>query len=460
MRQIEIEHLRYTYPGAAAPTLRDVSLQVEQGDFLAIVGNNGCGKSTLCKALNGLIPQFITGEFSGRVQVCGLDTTATDIGTLACKVGYVYQDFENQIIRPTVLDDASYACLNYARPDYLARGREALAACGLQGREADFIWQLSGGQTHLLALAGALALGPDILILDEPIAQLDPQHADRIYRVLRHLNEDLGKTILVIEHHTEYIADYCKHVLLLQEGRVAWQLPTDEALQRVEELEACNIFPPQVTIAADRLRRAGEYPAGRLPATVAEGRAVFAPRGGQSAPAPAPAPAPARETVAEFRDVDVSYRSVKGAPHKVYSHLNLSIHKGDKVALIGSNGAGKSTMMKMLVGLLRPAAGEVWLNGRSLRGVKPEGLSREVSMVYQNPEDMFISREERRERLGTLLGQLSSLEAKILELYLRGHSYGEIAERVNRSPKAVDNAVQRIRRKVARHFSSGDFSES
>ena len=87
MRQIEIEHLRYTYHGAAAPTLRDVSLQVEQGDFLAIVGNNGCGKSTLCKALNGLIPQFITGEFSGRVQVCGLDTTATDIGTLACNVG-------------------------------------------------------------------------------------------------------------------------------------------------------------------------------------------------------------------------------------------------------------------------------------------------------------------------------------------------------------------------------------
>src|SRR5699024_4828486 len=123
---------------------------------------------------------------------------------------------------------------------------------------------------------------------------------------------------------------------------------------------------------------------------ISEGRAVFAPRGGQSAPAPAPAPASARETVAEFRDVEVSYRSVKGAPHKVYSHLNLSIHKGDKVALIGSNGAGKSTMMKMLVGLLRPAAGEVWLNGRSLRGVKPEGLSREVSMVYQNPEDMFI----------------------------------------------------------------------
>src|SRR5699024_2505958 len=184
--------------------LRDVSLQVEQGDLLAIVGNNGCGKSTLCKALNGLIPQFITGEFSGRVQVCGLDTTATDIGTLACKVGYVYQDFENQIIRPTVLDDASYACLNYARPDYLERGREALRQCGLQDREDDFIWQLSGGQTHLLALAGVLSLQPEVLTLDDPIAQLDPQHADRISAVLRRLNEEYGKTIIVIEHHTEY----------------------------------------------------------------------------------------------------------------------------------------------------------------------------------------------------------------------------------------------------------------
>ena len=278
MNVVEIEHLCYTYPGADKPTLRDVDLTIEKGDFLAIVGNNGCGKSTLCKTLNGLIPQFITGEFSGRVRVCGLDVAGTDVGALARKVGYVYQDFENQIIRPTVLDDASYACLNYALPDYLDRGRQALAQCGLQGREADFIWQLSGGQTHLLALAGVLSLQPEVLILDEPIAQLDPQHADRIYGVLRTLNEQYGKTILVIEHHTEYIADYCKHVLLLKDGGVQWKLPTDDALQRVEELQGCNIFPPQVTIAAHRLRQAGELDTPRLPATVEEGRRVFARR--------------------------------------------------------------------------------------------------------------------------------------------------------------------------------------
>ena len=388
MHAIEIDHLTYSYPGAAQPALRDITVNIEQGDFLAIVGNNGCGKSTFCKTLNGLIPQFISGAFEGRVLACGLDTRKSDVGALARKVGYVYQDFENQIIRPTVLDDVSYACQNYAMADYRERGRAALAQCGLQGKENDFIWQLSGGQTHLLALAGAVSLQPDVLILDEPIAQLDPAHADCIYAVLRRLNEEYGKTIIVIEHHTEYIADFCKHVMLLKEGRVQWVLPTEEALQRVEELQSCNIFPPQVTIAAWRAsRKAGQ--AERLPTTVEEGKAFFVPK---ARPEPLP---PARrpgqgETVAAFQNVSVAYRSVKGDPHKVFEDLTLDIHKGDKVALIGSNGAGKSTFMKLMVGLLKPSGGSVWLNGRDLHDVRPEALSRQISMVYQNPEDMFI----------------------------------------------------------------------
>ena len=389
MNAVQIEHLTFTYPGAQQPTLRDVNLTIEKGDFVAIVGNNGCGKSTLCKTLNGLIPQFITGEYEGRVEVCGLDASAADVGALAQKVGYVYQDFENQIVRPTVLDDASYACLNYAMPDYLDRGREALRQCGLQGREDDFIWQLSGGQTHLLALAGVLSLQPEVLILDEPIAQLDPGHADRIYAVLRRLNREYGKTILVIEHHTEYIADYCKHVLLLKDGRVQWMLPTDDAMQRVEELQSCNIFPPQVTIAAHRLRQAGELQADRLPTTVEEGRAAFAARPGVRTCTVLPQP-PAGEPVVQFRDVSVRYRSVKGAPRTVFSGLDLTVRRGDKIALIGSNGAGKSTLMKLMVGLLKPAGGAVLLNGKSLHDGGPEGLGRQVSMVYQNPEDMFI----------------------------------------------------------------------
>ena len=390
MNSIEIKNLTFTYPGASTPTLSGVSLTIEQGDFVAIVGNNGCGKSTLCKAMNGLIPHFIAGEFEGEVLAGGLNTLEMDIGSLAQKVGYVYQDFENQIVRPTVLDDASYACMNYAMKDYLERGKEALEMCGLAGREADYIWQLSGGQTHLLALAGAVSLRPEVLILDEPIAQLDPGHADRIYQILKELNEKHGKTIIVIEHHTEYIADYCRHVVLMKDGAVKWKLPTEEALQRVEELEECNIFPPQVTLAAHALQKKGKI-AGEelLPSTIEDGTKTFQnlvyhkPMEGKKEAAHG-------EPVVRFDQVSVSYRSVKGEPRKIFDRLNLTLYRGEKIALIGSNGAGKSTLMKMMTGLLKPSEGTVTLKDRNIRDTRPEELSRYVSLVYQNPEDMFI----------------------------------------------------------------------
>ena len=391
MNAVEINSLTYTYPGASQPTLNNISLRIAQGDFLAVVGNNGCGKSTLCKVLNGLIPHFITGDFHGEVQVEGVNTLESDVGTLAQKVGYVYQDFENQIVRPTVLDDASYACLNYAFPDYLERGKAALAQCGLEGREEEYIWQLSGGQTHLLALAGAVSLRPDVLILDEPIAQLDPMHADRIYEVLRQLNEKCGKTIIVIEHHTEYIADYCKHVLLMKDGQVQWLLPTGEALQHVAELEACNIFPPQVTQAAYRLQKAGKLPSGTpLPTTVEEGRSAFSALMYRSPAVSLQTASPTAEHAVSFRNVSLSYRSVKGEPRTIFDGLDLDIRRGEKVALIGSNGAGKSTLMKMMVGLLRPQSGTVSLFGEPIGEKKAEDLSRQISLVYQNPEEMFI----------------------------------------------------------------------
>ena len=135
MNAVEIQDLTYTYPGAAQPTLKHISLTISQGDFLAVVGNNGCGKSTLCKVLNGLIPHFITGSYQGSTKIHGLDTLQTDVGALARKVGYVYQDFENQIVRPTVLDDASF-------PVY---GGEILGIAGISGN----------GQKELLeAIAG------------------------------------------------------------------------------------------------------------------------------------------------------------------------------------------------------------------------------------------------------------------------------------------------------------------
>ena len=391
MKAIEIKDLTFTYPASQTPTLNHLYLEVEQGDFLAIVGNNGCGKSTFCKCLNGLIPHFIDGDFSGEVHVGGLDTRTSDVGTLATQVGYVYQDFENQIVRPTVLDDASYACLNYAMPDYLERGRAALKMVGLSTREKDYIWQLSGGQTHLLALAGAISLRPDILILDEPIAQLDPQHADEVYEILKTLNEKYGKTIIVIEHHTEYIANYCHHVMLMKEGGVAWKLPVDEALRHVDELQESHIFPPQVTQAAKRMQQAGTLAkTAKLPTTILQGMSTFQNCCYQPSFTRPTLKPETEKPVVTFKEMCVSYRSFKGEDRVVLDHLNLTIHKGDKIALVGSNGAGKSTLMKLMVGLVKPTSGTMFLNGQDVTGQRTEQLSPYVSLVYQNPEDMFI----------------------------------------------------------------------
>ena len=395
----EIKNLTFTYPGAQMPTLKQVDVSIEKGDFLAVIGNNGCGKSTLCRTLNGLIPHFITGDMEGDVFIDGKNTKEEEIGTLAKKVGYVYQDFENQIVCPTVLEDASYACLNYAMDNYIEKGKEALRVCGLGNKMNDYVWQLSGGQKHLLALAGTAALSPDILILDEPIAQLDPAHADGIYEVLKELNEKYQKTIIVIEHHTEYITRYCKHAFLIKDGSVKWKLPAKEAMRRVKELQESNIFPPQVTIAAQRMEEAGLLPKGTvLPVNIEEGEKIFSlflknkRTGYREKPV-----MKEHDKLVEFEKVTVKYRSVKGEPPKIFDDFSLNIGKGEKIALIGSNGAGKSTMLKLMMGLIHPESGRVSVKGKLTREMSKEELGHTISMVYQNPEEMFIKDSIRKD---------------------------------------------------------------
>lgn len=399
---IRIEDLSFTYPGASKETLSHINLHVEKGDFLAVIGNNGCGKSTFCKTLNGLIPNFIAGDMQGRILIDGLDTREKNVGEIAQKIGYVYQDFENQIVRPTVLDDASFACMNYAMEDYLDRGRKALHMCGLEGKEEDFIWQLSGGQKHLLALSGAVALRPDIIVLDEPIAQLDPFHAKQTYEILRKLNDEYGKTIIVIEHHTEYIAEYCKNAMLMREGQVMWKLPAREALRKVEDLEQSNIFPPQVTVAAKCLQQKGILEnCFDLPTTVQEGYKVLKQCHLSSFDTGASVidtiikkendtQAEKSEIVVSFENIGVGYRAIRGERKMIFDEFNLSIHRGEKIALIGSNGAGKSTMMKLMIGLMKASEGKISLNGISTQKLSTEELAKMISMVYQNPEEMFI----------------------------------------------------------------------
>ncbi|MNH98605.1 putative HMP/thiamine import ATP-binding protein YkoD [compost metagenome] len=405
---VSLDEITFTYPGSEEPVLNGVSLRIKRGDFVAVIGGNGSGKSTLCKTLNGLIPHYYVGDFTGSVTVNGLNSLECDVARLSRHVGYVYQDFENQLIRPTVLDDASFAPLNYGYKDYLERGRRALQLTDLKVDHNEYIWQLSGGQKHQLALAGAVSLDPEILIIDEPVAQLDPRHAKDIYDLLKNMNERHGKTIIVIEHHTEFIAEYCKEVILMDKGRAIWSKPVKEALRELDQLKASQIYPPQVTQAASLVAGAANVGVNAYPVTLEEAKMYFEPMLRMTVPGATSAVISTDEeadrdrkshasSVIDMDHVKFSYRTVTRQRKEVLKDVSVSFQRGDLVALVGNNGAGKSSLMRLITGVTKPESGYVRVKGTNTADTSPEELANTVTYIYQNPEEMFIEDSVRKD---------------------------------------------------------------
>ena len=391
---IETIDLSFRYPGAEDYTLRNVNLTIEQGDFVAVVGGNGSGKTTLCKTFNGLIPHYWAGDFAGEVLVEGVDTVESSVGTLSNSVGYVYQDFQNQLVRPTVRDEVSFGPINYGLADYAQRTAEAMELLDIPHLGDKFVWQLSGGQAHLTALAAVLALRPSIIIVDEPVAELDPARAREIYLRLRELN-DRGITIITIEHHAELIAEFAKSVVLMADGAPVWHLPTQEALDRSDELAQHGIpTPPMIDVT----RTLGAI---HVPRSVPTAVNWFRERDLVPAPAKSPTLNPvvdiaaqdqahARRAVASIDDVTHGYHTVAGGFQTVLNSISLDLHEDEKIALVGSNGAGKSTLMRLLTGLKVPRSGEVTVDGVNTRSRSAAKMADRVSYLYQHPQQMFL----------------------------------------------------------------------
>src|SRR5690606_30240286 len=175
------------------------------------------------------------------------------VAALSDTVGYVYQDFQNQLVRPTVRDDVAFGPINFGQEDHAERTAAGIEDAGLTGLEDRFVWQLSGGQAHLTALAGVLALRPKVVVVDEPVAELDPARAEEVYERLAAVNREHGVTVIVIEHHAEFVARYASSVVLMADGAPVWHLPVAEALARTEELEAHGIPAPQIIGAVRQL---------------------------------------------------------------------------------------------------------------------------------------------------------------------------------------------------------------
>ena len=387
MTALAFEGFSYTYPGASAPALRDVSLAIDPGAFVVVAGLSASGKSTLIRAACGLVPHFHGGVAAGSVRVGPLDTREHGPGELSTHCGTLLQDPETQVVMNTVRSEISLPLEHRGLAGAaVARGvEEAALALGVAHLLERPTHELSGGELQRVALAAAIAPRPPLVLLDEPTSQLDPVAGDELIWLLRRLNEEWGTAVVLAEHRLERCLAHADRAIVLEDGAVV----CDAAPGAMLDWAGAHA-PALQTPAARLFVRAGLRPA---PAGVKEARATLRSHGLLDAP-PAPAPSPSAATAAarrllprRRREADVALRA-RGVWQELHGGrailrgVDLAVAAGERVALMGRNGAGKSTLLRHLAGLQDPTRGRVEASGR-------------VALLLQNPGDYLV-----RERVG------------------------------------------------------------
>jgi energy-coupling factor transporter ATPase len=255
---IETRNLTYTYPGASRPSISDVSIKVEKGQFVLITGPSGCGKTTLCRTFNGLIPHFYQGELKGEITVAGQDATKHPTYEMAKHVGLVFQNPENQLFALSVEKDVAFGLenLGVSREEMRKRVDWALNLTGIYELRERSPHEMSGGQQQRVAIAAVLAMQPEIIVLDEPTSFLDPLSAEKIFEVIHEFNKKLGITVVLVEHRLDLTAKYADHIIIMDEGKIRFDGDTREVLSN-EETRLIGVGIPKATLLYELLRKDG-----------------------------------------------------------------------------------------------------------------------------------------------------------------------------------------------------------
>ena len=441
MSIIEVQSVSYSYPDSSARALNELSLSVQEGDFVGIVGPSGAGKSTLALALSGAIPHHFRGNFFGKILVSGMDTCTVALTDISKIVGSITQDINAQMVASIVEDELLFGLENFAVPhaEIPERITYALETVGIANLRFREIASLSGGQKQKVAIAALLALQPQVMVLDEPTAALDPTSSELIFQTLSELNKTKGITVVVIEQKVGLLAKYCSKIAVMDKGAICAYGSGEEVFSQVDLLQEVGVDVPRCvrvskgvhelshqveyahllseadqaacdetalsvlsaakqlaccvgalqhrsisltespeTPTSDDIELAGETYLPKIDGpVVAESSGPFDRIGVLQ-----DVEQPSVQSVLDVIDATFKYQNSTDGVERV----SLSLHPGELVALVGQNGAGKTTLTKLVNGLLRPRSGDIHIKGASCKDWKTSQIAQHVSTLFQNPD--------------------------------------------------------------------------
>lgn len=346
---IEFRNFSFTYSASNRPVLSDLSFTVRDGECILLHGPSGCGKSTLCMTLNGIVPNLLRGEIHGEIIIDGKSITGHETRDLSARVGMVFQNPDNQLFAITVEEDVAFGPENLGIPseEIHMRVSEALGATGLEEIRMREIHRLSGGQKQRTAIAGLSAMRPDILVFDEPTADLDPDGTREIIALIDRLHKEERKTIIIVEHKIREIFPVVERIISMRDGRISGDMQKEAADP--------HLLAPPYQIHASPWRDVGKV-------------------------------------LLEIKNLHFSYPNGT----KALTDVSLTVRKSECIAFIGRNGSGKTTLTKCIKGLLSPDKGEVILYDRD-NGSIVHDRSKQIGYLFQNPDHQIVTDRVDRE---------------------------------------------------------------
>lgn len=393
MAQLKIEHVSFCYPNETQPILQDVQLEVEQGEFIVIIGQSGCGKSTLLRQMKRELRPH--GELLGVVKYEGaaLDELTDEVA--ATHIGYVLQQPENQIVTDKVWHELAFGLENLGLDTQMIRRRVAEMSnfFGIHKWFHHKTTELSGGQKQLLNLASVMLMQPKILLLDEPTSQLDPIAAAEFLQTLKRLNTELGLTVILVEHRLEDVLPLADRVVVMDGGRILYDGAAQHVVEGLPEKHPMLLALPTATKIFHALGGKGA-----APLTIREGQRWLR---AQRIEGVQHVEVSEQKGSIVLEAKDVAFRYEKSAPD-IVEHFHLQVRQGEFFSIIGGNGSGKSTALSLLAGLQKPSRGHIFIQG--VKQKKTSGKEWSLIMLLpQDPKTLFVEKMVQRE-----LDQLAS----------------------------------------------------